>query len=167
MLGIKIENRVPGIFRQSAALGQRMTWAVGAFLNTGSFGNLGDEQDQLGEANGWDLTARVTGLPYYEDHGRRFLHLGLSCIYQLRGDAIGGAQVQFRARPESRLTNDRLVDTGQFSANWQGMINPELAVVSGPVFFAGKNLCYLHEQRHRGECLVLGVLCLRKLFFDR
>ena len=126
-----------------------MTWAVGAFLNTGSFGNLGEEQDQLSESNGCDFTGRVTGLPFYQDHGRRLLHLGLSFSYQLRDDAIGGAQVEFRARPESRLTNDRLVDTGTFSANWQGMVNPEAALVAGPFSLQGET-CFTYVNRDAG-----------------
>jgi phosphate-selective porin OprO/OprP len=115
-----------------------MTWAVGAFLNTGSFSRVGDSKNQLSVAHGWDFTARVTGLPYYEDQGRGLLHLGLSYTHQVRGDAISDSQVQFRARPESRLTHDRLVDTGLFSTNWQGMINPELAIVSGPFSLQGE-----------------------------
>ncbi len=142
-------GRNVGIMHQRAASNRRLSWAVGAFLNTGSFGNLGKEQDQLSEANGCDLTGRVTGLPYYQDHGRRLLHLGLSCSYQPRGDAIGGAQVQFRARPESRLTNDRLVDTGEFSADWQGMINPEVALVDGPFSLQGET-CITYVNKDTG-----------------
>ncbi len=138
-----------GITRQSPAFDQRMTWAVGAFLNTGSFGTVGDSTDQLSEANGWDFTGRITGLPYYEDRGRRLLHLGLSYTHQFGGDAISDAQVEFRARPESRLTDDRLVDTGEFSTNWQGMINPELAIVSGPFSFQGET-CLTYVDRDTG-----------------
>jgi phosphate-selective porin OprO/OprP len=135
-----------GITRQSAVFDERMTWAVGAFLNTGSFGSVGESKDQVSEANGWDFTARITGLPRYEDRGRNLLHLGLSYSYQVRDDAINGSQVQFRARPESRLTNDRLVDTGQFSANWVNMVNPEVAIVSGPFSFQGET-CLTYVDR--------------------
>ena len=142
-------GRNMGITRQSPAFDQRMTWAVGAFLNTGSFGTVGDSSDQLSEANGWDFTGRITGLPHYEDRGRRLLHLGLSYTHQVRGDAISDAQVEFRARPESRLTDDRLVDTGEFSTNWQGMISPELAMVSGPFSFQGET-CLTYVDRDTG-----------------
>jgi phosphate-selective porin OprO/OprP len=134
-----------GITRQSAVFDQRITWAVGAFLNTGSSSSVGDSKDQLSEANGWDFTGRITRLPHYEDRGRRLLHLGLSYTHQFRGDAISDSQVQFRARPESRLTDDRLVDTGEFSANWQGMINPELAIVSGPFSLQGES-CFTYAN---------------------
>ena len=138
-----------GITRQSPAFDRRMTWAVGAFLNTGSFSSVGDSEDQLSEANGWDFTGRITGLPHYEDQGRRLVHVGLSYTHQVREDAISDAQVQFRARPESRLTDDRLVDTGGFSANWQGMINPEVAMVSGPFSFQGET-CLTYVDRDTG-----------------
>ena len=138
-----------GITRQSQALEGRMTWAVGAFLDTGSFGNVGDGKDQLSEANGWDFTARITGLPRFEDQGRKLIHVGLSYTHQVRGDAINDAQTQFRARPESRLTDDRLVDTGEFGANWQGMINPELAMVLGPFSFQGET-CLTYVDKDAG-----------------
>ena len=157
-------GRNMGITHQRAAFNRRMTWAVGAFLNTGSFRSLGDKQDQLSEANGYDLTGRVTGLPYYEDRGRRFLHLGLSYSYQLRGDAIEGAQVKFRARPESRLTNDRLVDTGELSANWQGKINPEVALVAGPFSLQGET-CITYVNKGTGGMPGFGGLMSSQAIF--
>ena len=157
-------GRNMGITHQRTALNRRMTWAVGAFLNTGSFGNLGNEKDQLSEVNGCDLTGRVTGLPYYEDHGRRLLHFGLSCSYQPRSDAIGGSQSQFRARPESRLTNDRLVDTGKFNANWQGKINPELAVVFGPLSIQGETSIAHVNKDTGGNALFWGSYVFASYF---
>jgi phosphate-selective porin OprO/OprP len=49
--------------------------------------------------------------------------------------------VQLRTRPESRLTDDRLVDTGEFFTDGGDLINPEFAFVSGPLSFQGE---YFH-----------------------
>ena len=74
-----------GIRRHTTALDQRMTWAVGAFLNTGSISDVGDSKDQISEANGWDLTARITGLPLYEENGEKLFHIGFSYSHRFRG----------------------------------------------------------------------------------
>jgi len=128
-----------GIRRHATALDQRMTWAVGAFLNTGSFSDVGDSKDQIDEANGWNLTARITGLPLYEENGKKLLHLGLSYSHQFRGSKDVGSRL--RTRPESRLTDDRLVDTGEFFTDSADLINAEFAIVNGPLSFQGE---YFH-----------------------
>jgi len=127
-LGAKYDNSL---------FNDRMSLGAGAFLNTGSFSDLGQAQDEISEANGYNLTGRVTGLPWYTEGSEGLLHLGLSYSHQVRQDEVNG----FRTRPESRLTDDRLVDTGPFSPDNIDLINPELAVVSGPLSFQGE---YVH-----------------------
>jgi len=107
-----------------------MTWAAGLFLNTGSFGDVGEATSQLSEATGFNLTARVTRLLWNEDFGRKLLHLGLSYSHQFRDEEKTDNGVQYRARPESRLTDDRLVDTGEFAVNGVDLINAEAAMYS-------------------------------------
>lgn len=136
-----LPGRNIGITYNKATLYERMTWAVGGFLNTGSSSDLGDARDRISEANGFNLTARVTGLPWYADQGARLLHLGLSYGHQFRDGSDSRVDVRYRTRPESYLTDDRLVDTGDLSADGQDVINPELAVVSGPLSFQGE---YFH-----------------------
>jgi phosphate-selective porin OprO/OprP len=127
-LGAKYDNSL---------FNDRMTVGAGAFLNTGSFSDLGQAQDEISEANGYNLTGRVTGLPWHIEEDDRLLHLGLSYSHQVREDEVNG----FRTRPESRLTDDRLVDTGSLFPDNIDLINPELAVVSGPLSFQGE---YVH-----------------------
>jgi hypothetical protein len=67
-------SRNIGVMAHNTAFEQRMTWALGAFRDTASFSNLGDAQDSFDDAIGYDLTARITGVPLYADAGRR------SCI---------------------------------------------------------------------------------------
>ena len=93
---------------------KRMTWAGGFFLDTDSYSSIGDSHDQISNANGFDLTGRITGLPIYRDEGRKLVHLGFSYLYRFRNDAEDDPTAQDRSRPESRLTDDRLVDTSKF-----------------------------------------------------
>jgi len=132
-------GRNVGINHQITLLNQQMTLALGAFLNTGSFSDVGDSLDRISEANGWDLTTRVTGLPWYEDSGKKLLHLGLSYTHQFRSMEDTG--IELRARPESRLTNVRLVDTAEFSTKGMDLINPEMAIIAGPFSLQGE---YFH-----------------------
>ena len=130
-----------GIRRHTMEMDGRLTWAVGAFLNTGSFGSLGDAKNQLSEANGWNITGRLTYLPWYEEEGRKLLHLGLSYSHLFRDSLETDVPSQLRARPESRLTDDRLVDTGKYLTEGGDIINPEFAMVTGPLSFQGE---YFH-----------------------
>ncbi|MBW2057589.1 MAG: hypothetical protein JRJ26_08855 [Deltaproteobacteria bacterium] len=81
-------SRNIGITYNRAALDERMTWAVGGFLNTDSGSELGEARDRISGINGLDLTARITGLPWYTDQGRSLLHVGLSYGHQFT-DVLG------------------------------------------------------------------------------
>jgi len=141
--GLPAETFAPGrnvgINHQITFLNEQITWALGVFLNTGSFSDVGDALDELSEYNGLDFTTRVTGLPWYEDRGAKLFHLGLSYTHKFRRKEDIGAE--FRARPESRLTNIRLVNTGEFFPKRMDIINPEMAIVAGPLSVQGE---YFH-----------------------
>ncbi len=127
-----------GFSFHNAVLNNRLTWSAGSFLNTSSFSSLGEAQDRIGEANGYNLTARITGLPWYEGDGERVLHIGFAYSYQNRNR---DRSVIYRARPESFLTDDQLVNTGEFHANSANLVNSELAIVMGPLSLQGE---YFH-----------------------
>ena len=131
-------SRNIGIRYDKAVLDERIALAVGGFLNTGSFSDAGEAQDRISEHNGFDFTTRLTGLPWYAEEGARLLHLGLAYIYGIRNDVDIDDRIEYRARPESRLTDDRLADTGFFFAERLNLINPELAIVLGPLSFQGE-----------------------------
>lgn len=134
-------GRNVGIRRQSPVLNDRMTWAVGAFLNTISFSTIGEGIDSLSQANGYNLTGRVTAVPWYEDGGGRLLHLGLGYSHGFRDENDPNQQVEIATVPESNLKNDKLVDTDKFALNSMERVNLELALVSGPFSFQGE---YFH-----------------------
>ncbi|MBL7217436.1 MAG: hypothetical protein ISS62_07075 [Desulfobacteraceae bacterium] len=130
-------------------MSQKMTWGLGAFVNTGSFSDVGDSLDRISEANGWNITTRITGLPWYEDSGKKLLHLGLSYTHKFRSMEDDGAE--FRSRPESRLTNVRLVNTGEFSTKGMDVINPEMAVVAGPFSLQGEYFHLFADSNESGD----------------
>jgi len=142
-------GRNVGINHKITLLNQQMSWGLGAFLNTGSFSNTGDSLDRISEANGWNLTTRVTGLPWYEESGNKLLHLGLSYNHRFRSMEDDGAE--FRSRPESRLTNVRLVDTGKFSTKGMDIINPELVMVFGPFSLQGEYFYLFADSDEAGD----------------
>jgi len=119
---------------------RRINWGAGFFLNTGSFSTLGEAENRISKANGFDVTARIFGLPVYNENGKEMLHLGLGYSYGSRNEDDLDAPMQFRTRPESRLTNDRLVDTGPIPGKRRDTVNAELAMVNGPWSFQGQ--CY-------------------------
>jgi phosphate-selective porin OprO/OprP len=129
-----------GIRYDSSDPDRPINMGVGFFLNTGSLSYLGEAKNQIGEANGFDTTARVFGRPVSDESGEKLLHLGLGYSYGIRIDDKPDVAMQFRTRPESRLTDDRLVDTGQIPGTRREKANAEIAMVFGPLSLQGQ--CY-------------------------
>jgi phosphate-selective porin OprO/OprP len=140
-----------GIRFDTTAFDERMTWAVGAFLNTSASGSLEEQKYQLKNPEGYDLSGRVTYLPRYEDNGRDLMHLGLSYTHGFRDEDDNDEKVQFRTRPETRLTDARLVDTGKFSNGGFDIINPEFGVVRGPLSFQGEYFHAFTESKQEDD----------------
>ena len=125
-----IERALPNVFvpsRNGGAMiydhvGERFTWAAGVFRDTAA------ADGGQGRADGqYSFTTRLTYLPYYEDKGKRLVHLGTS--YSIRHmDAV----VRYRSRPEVNITAQRFVDTGNYFTRDISMIGAEGAMVWGP-----------------------------------
>lgn len=109
-------GRNNGLRVNNTALNDRLTWSAGVFeeVDDGGFGAAD------GSIN---LTGRVTGLPWYEDEGKRLVHLGLAYSHRDPDDTV-----QFRERPEAHLS-PRLVDTTEFGADDLQLIGTEFALV--------------------------------------
>ena len=127
-----------GIRYDSLNSNKRINWGAGAFLNTTSFSTIGEGNSQISNANGFDLSARVFGLPVFEENGGKMLHIGLGYNHAFLNEDNLDVPMRFRTRPESRLTDDRLVDTGRISGKSRDTVNAELAMVSGPLSFQGQ-----------------------------
>jgi phosphate-selective porin OprO/OprP len=133
-----------GMMLFNTVLDDRITWKVGGFFNTGSFSDVGNPEDRISDAKGYNIPGRVTGRPCSSKDGKRLLHLGLSYSYRSRDADLNDPdrQIRFSTRPESRLTDDRLADTGLFFSDGINTINSEFAMVSGPFSLQGE---YFHS----------------------
>ena len=127
-----------GILSWNSALEERLTWAAGYFLLTGTFTDVTDAGDYLSDVFGSAASFRVTGLPRYEDGGGDLFHLGFSYSHQFRDDTRADSQLKLRAHPESRLTSDTFVNTGQFYTESADLLGGEAALVQGPLSVQGE-----------------------------
>jgi len=119
-------GRNTGAMIYDDALGRCMTWALGVFRDTDSFGDGSSDGD-------YSYTGRITFLPWYKDGGRKLLHLGAAYSHRSPNDR----QLRYRQRPESHLA-PRFVDTGSFEAKRADLIGLEAALVYGPFSLQGE-----------------------------
>ncbi|NIM98411.1 MAG: hypothetical protein GTO24_10130, partial [candidate division Zixibacteria bacterium] len=132
-------ERNTGILLHNVGLDGRLYWGAGGFRETDDFG------EGFGEEDEYNITARVTGLPWYEEKGSRLLHLGISYSHRF-GDAEDGATERFQQRPEAHLSPVRFVDTSDIASDGVDLINPEVALVFGPFSAQGE---YFHASVDR------------------
>lgn len=109
-----------------AASDPRMTWAVGIFRDTPDDGDIQDD-------GGYNVTTRLTWLPWYADSGASMLHVGAAYSHRNPNDNTAS----FSERPEAHLT-DRFVDTSDFDSDDVDLVGLEAAWVSGPLSVQGE-----------------------------
>ncbi|MCI0591557.1 MAG: porin, partial [Gammaproteobacteria bacterium] len=119
-----MERALPDVFAPSRFLGAGVhtygeTWTAA----TGFFGNNVAED----APEGYGIPARVTFAPVHEE--TRVAHLGANFQWRSTGD---DKVTRFRQRPESHVTDVRLVDTGTFDASSFTNAGAELAGAYGP-----------------------------------
>lgn len=120
--------RNAGIMLHDTLFDDRMTWAAGFFRETDAFG----DGDTVGGRD-YNATVRLTGLPWYEEDGKKLLHVGVAYTHK----NYEADEVRFRQRPEAGLA-PRFVDTGTFPAEYSDIIGAELAWVHGPFSLQGE-----------------------------
>lgn len=110
-----VPQRNPGIQIHDAWLGdpgkERLTAQFGVFKEADDLPSSNDSD----EDQGYQLTGRVTGLPWYRDEGRKLLHIGAS--YSRRNPS--GARLNYGVRPESRLALFRYADPDRLPAGFR------------------------------------------------
>lgn len=131
-----MERALPSVFDSARSLGvsfsntlrdERITWSAGIFSPTDLNGKTFSSTADL------NVTARITGLPWYQDEGRRLIHVGVSGGYQSRDET----RFRFRQRPEVHLAQ-HYFDTGltggspRLMSDGNGLLGLELAAVCGP-----------------------------------
>ena len=115
-------SRNTGIAVMPVFFEERMTATAGGFHETDDSGyGFGSEQE-------YNITSRITGLPWWEDGGEKLVHLGFSYSHKFRDDT----DISFSQRPESHLFPVRLVNTGNIVTDGVDLVNPEFALVVGP-----------------------------------
>lgn len=119
-------SRNVGVELSSSELQDRMTWAVGMFRDTD---NRGYGQD---EGKGWNATARMTGLPWYEEDGKKLLHVGAAASLRNPENSVA-----YKTRPEQHLAAN-FVDTGNILTDDVMLFGGEAALVLGPLSLQGE-----------------------------
>jgi phosphate-selective porin OprO/OprP len=143
LANVFVPSRNAGVQVSDALFGEaekeRLTLALGVFKETDDWPSSNDSD----EDQGYIVTGRVTGLPYYEEDGRRLVHVGLS--YSHRNPE--GAPLRYGVRPESRLALFRYADTSSLPVGFRlrdaraetvDLIGGELAAVYGPFSVQGE-----------------------------
>jgi len=131
-----------GIRYDNDLLKKRMTLSLGGFLSTASYKDFGQALDRISEAIGYDLAGRLTYLPWYEGNGENILHLALNYSHFFGDEEDEDSVIRYRSRPESRITDERLVDTGNMLAKRGDRLGIEIATVIGPLSVQGE---YIHS----------------------
>ncbi len=109
-----------GAMAYNTAFDDRMTWALGVFRDTDAFGNGMSD-------GGYNLTGRVTGLPWRPDEGNnRLVHLGAAYSHRRPKDGLG-----FAARPESHLLPVPIIEVGSWEARQLDLYGLEAALQWG------------------------------------
>lgn len=122
-----VPGRNAGFMLTSTAFDKRATWAAGVFRNTAKYAH-GKEQSE----GGYNVTGRITALPWYQDDGAKLFHVGAA--YTLRNPKD---DVQYRYTPEAHLA-PYFVDTGTFTSSRAGILGLESALVLGPFSLQGE-----------------------------
>jgi phosphate-selective porin OprO and OprP len=133
-------DRNTGIAVYQTYLDQRMTFASGFFRLTNNFG------DGFGSDAPYDITARLTGLPAYVA-GDNLIHLGLSYSHKFRDFTQQSQEtLSFASRPEAHLFPVNLVNTGKINTDGADLVDPEIALVRGPLAIQGEYTWALVQQ---------------------
>lgn len=128
-------GRNTGIMLHRPILGERMTLAGGVFRTVNAFG------DGTGGSSEYNLTGRITGLPWYDEDGARLVHVGLGVSRR----SPAGDLVRLRSRPESHLASF-FTDTVNRAVTLGELLGGEAALVYGPLSVQGE---YVLAREHQ------------------
>jgi phosphate-selective porin OprO/OprP len=123
----------PGIMVYNGFLGkpkeERMSYALGVFRQE-SIGDTGAvDGNAVSSEGGYAVTGRLTGLPWYEDKGKRLAHVGVAYSHR---DTNDDHYVRYRSRPEAHFIPYRFVDVTVANASEVNLFGAEAATVIGP-----------------------------------
>jgi phosphate-selective porin OprO/OprP len=145
--------RNSGVALQNALFGERMTWAVGGFRDVGDFG------EDFSDGSNYNVTARITGLPVWEDEGKQAVHVGYSYSHRFRDDE----PVTIGPRPEVNVSSP-LVSTGEIESDGVDVFGAEFAAVLNSLSFQSEFLDALVDQESGDSKNFYGVYALVSWF---
>ena len=135
-------DRQDGIAFFNTALNDRLYYKAGLFRTSDDFGVLQSDA-------GYSMTGRVVGVPWNEDGGARFAHVGLSGSHRGMKD---GNTLQYRTRPEWHLSTKRFVDTGAMkNVDSADLLGLEGSLVLGPFALQGEYIAAMTTAGAGGE----------------
>ena len=152
-----------GVRAQNSAWEGRVNWAAGGFWNVQPTDRLGDASDRIDQSNGFDLTFRLYGLPWYEGEGGKLLHLGVGYNHRF----VSNGELRYKTRPETYLTDNALVDTKEFSIDRTDLFNLEAAAVFGFLSYQGEVFYSLPAGGAGGTHHFWGGVCIGQHLPDR
>ena len=123
--GIFVPGRNIGVMTFDYSENERMTWAIGGFIN-----HTPDNPPRyISDSGQGAVTMRLTYLPWYDEatNGRGLFHVGAGFSHRVNGNDT----LRLRSRPESHM-GPYVLDTGTIAnaPNYQ-IYNGELAFVYG------------------------------------
>lgn len=121
-----VPSRNTGIQAANTLFNNRATWALGLFRDT-------NRQGRSVEDGNFIVTSRVTGLPWYQEDGRRLLHLGTGFSYR----NIDADDFNFAQSPEVHIA-PKYLNTGDLIVDDQILVNAEIALGYGPFSVQGE-----------------------------
>ncbi|RMD53539.1 MAG: hypothetical protein D6828_05060 [Nitrospirae bacterium] len=147
-------DRNTGIKFYNTLLNDRIHWSFGVFRNTNSFGDSSNGKNSSTSDDGeYDITARITGLPWYEEDGRKLLHLGLAVSRRSPHED----QKRYSDRPPVHQTTT-FVDTGTKDKNGLDvfydkiyLLGTEAALVYGPLSIQSEWAIAMNDRTGKGK----------------
>ena len=140
-----MERSLPNAFSRGRSLGlgffnyaldKRLTWNVGVFYDTNSEAPPTVETgDSAGQVN---FALRLTGLPLYQDKGKKLVHLGFS--YAIEDQGVDD-ELSISSKPEAHSADNSPVKVDIVSPNAVEQVNRynlEAALVWGPFSLQGE-----------------------------
>mgnify|MGYP001006342849 CR=1 FL=1 len=126
-------NRNLGIAYFGNLAEERISFSFGFFRDTPN----NNPPKVEGDSGSYAFTARIAGLPYYENKGETLVHLGIGYSYR---NPIND-EARYRAKPEARMT-PYFVDTGILrNVEDNHLLGLEGACVIGPLSIQSELIC--------------------------
>ena len=121
-----VPGRNTGIKIHNACSDGRLGWGIGAYKDVSDSDGFDNQSD-------YNITGRLTGVPFINEDGSSLLHLGLAYSHKFCDE---DESMKYRSRPESNLSDVYTVDTGSINGvTGVDLLGPEIAFVNGPFCF--------------------------------